>query len=160
MHATEFPLSNRFWLQPRRFKPPQNCRCGRLALWGDCESHGGVCTKGAGLDGGGRGPVTPGNGARPVGLAMSFPKPVKERPAGLKEAGTGCRNGSGVWDGWDEKPGAADGVCGGVGSINARKRSMPESCSGVALGMGSGDPKGCSQVESILWFMSARLFVV
>lgn len=58
--------------------PFQYWRCGRLELSKGFWSHGGGCARGEAFFGGVTGPVTLGNGMRPVGLAMSFCSAAKE----------------------------------------------------------------------------------
>ena len=109
---------------------PQNWRCGRVEFCGDCDIHGGGCTKAGFLVGVGAGPVTPAKGVRPVGLAMSFSTGVKERTIGLNK-GWACRLGSGAATrGW-KRLAVAGAFSEGGGSMSARKRSMFASCSSV-----------------------------
>src|SRR5450755_4667476 len=106
-------------------------------------SHGGGCGLHAGAVAGGKKLVTvPGNGVKPVGLAMPLLKGVNDAPAGFGTKSGCVRNGStaslGVGknllsgDDWD--------VSAGPGLSNCRNRSIAASCSrsGLVAAWGKG----------------------
>ena len=73
----------------------------------------------------------PGKGLMPVGRLMLLCNGVNERPFGLN-CGTGSRYGSTAGTTGTRDTTNLSG--GALGSISARKRSMPASCSGVCFG--------------------------
>ena len=87
----------------------------------------------------------PGKGLMPVGRLMLLCNGVNERPFGLN-FGTGSRYGSTT--GTVETRGTTNLSGGATGSISARKRSMPASCSGVCFGGGAGRVNALAHLES------------
>src|SRR5450756_1536021 len=87
----------------------------------------------------------PGKGLMPVGRLMLLCNGVNERPFGLN-FGTGSRYGSTT--GTVGTRGTTNLSGGATGSISARKRSMPASCSGVCFGGGAGRVNALAHLES------------